>query len=1418
MSDQKALPENGASVLYDSSKRQGLNAGDVVAFLSISSESTSTGSPMRVLAESREDEGGEERSTWSLVEISEQEGVQNQIENLWEDDKSCWLEVVRKDKWIGFRSRVAGNRFLQVRRKGKQRLTFFNTNFGIWEQFEFAHGEPRISWNRTKMFFRSRQLHGFVLTVEVVRIGDVSRSSTNLTPRSSIPGGLTPDGTAVEQSVHGSVFRAMGSILAKEWSSFAQREVSSRNSIERELKELNQNLIETRDWATTYVQDMKTKLQYGVNECLNEVNLAYKIVADTRSREKTLKKINFSLRSSATKLLLQRKSRSIVRKVFLRWKEICNRFRLCKRFETIVTFKHLRRVQKMAYEIWYRYHSRRRLLQRHMESMTGRHDSKLLTRCFQTWSTTLLSQTMTSKQKVMRAAAFHFMSTLRRSFEEWQLWIAECNARQEHFLYALSSNARTRMAFIFRDWSNIVKRKHASRVKERFARRRNMQQKIRRSLLHWYSIRDYSKRKQKINQLWMSRVNQKQMSNVFIGWCSVTQADTRKRYILNKYLYRVSKRKIYVIFSGWKHSALVYRNRIGGACRIINMLASRSLKDAFAVWRKTINDERRTQIIHGLINKYDHRHNHYLARSVFSQWHALRRVQSSRTMSAHGACKKMLKFRLKSSFFSWHGTMINSRRRKHLLKMSLGKMTNKTLSFVFYALSFNVMRNKQHQNIINRMETKRNDSLKSYTLSHWFTFVDDEKTRRELIMKKILKYTMTTKRQAFVAWNDLIRTDVIMLTSDTIIQQVKNRMQRLMSMRCLMIWREHAQRQTFLRQAVRDMIDSWQNYTLNKAFASWKEHWATRRRRHSILANVIRRMKMKCVGSAFVTWCENARDATVSRRKLDGFVHRWLNLQISKAFLVWHEVTIQKRFARQHARKCMMKIRGSTLENSMYTWRQNVTALLRQRILLDKFTLRMQNSRMIPAFMSWTQFTSQNVQRRERNLDYLLRVNKRRAIRRVFEHLLFIVNNLKLARKTCGDAFQHRLIGNLNVAFDVWRQEVVNESLLKEKMAKIVIRMKSYNMSQAFNSWTHYIVYIKDVRAILSKVAVKMRNTLLVSSFNGWLDFTYQNIHTKYILTKATARLRNRVLSSAFSKWFADTRFERRARNILERWTGKSQRTLSMNILYRWRDYVQKRASIAALSAKAVKRFIYGSLMTTFTSWFDLCNSLKTSRIAAEAQFKRKSFYYLNRVFTALRGACTEARRKSAILMQVCRRIQRLSSATYFKEWRSIVLLAKWYDMKLAQNKARSRRRKLNLVMIIWRDSVDERAEQLNSVSTCVKRKQMAQRFFLTWYWDAFDNDIQSALSEFIETRDVTMDDKFNAIGDLPSNLRDLHGMLTPLPNTRPSFDLSGNKGDFLTSSMMDFGVNFDTGGEENYEEEGGRFVPDWNSVAEVTI
>lgn len=66
--------------------------------------------------------------------------------------------LMAQGNWVGFRSCVAEDKFLQVKRKGLHRLAFHNAQFGTWEQWEIVQGQAHLPWEKLSLGFRNRRL------------------------------------------------------------------------------------------------------------------------------------------------------------------------------------------------------------------------------------------------------------------------------------------------------------------------------------------------------------------------------------------------------------------------------------------------------------------------------------------------------------------------------------------------------------------------------------------------------------------------------------------------------------------------------------------------------------------------------------------------------------------------------------------------------------------------------------------------------------------------------------------------------------------------------------------------------------------------------------------------------------------------------------------------------------------------------------------------------------------------------------------------------------------------------------------------------------------------------------------------------------------------------------------------------------
>ena len=170
-----------------------------------------------------------------------------------------------------------------------------------------------------------------------------------------------------------------------------------------------------------------------------------------------------------------------------------------------------------------------------------------------------------------------------------------------------------------------------------------------------------------------------------------------------------------------------------------------------------------------------------------------------------------------------------------------------------------------------------------------------------------------------------------------------------------------------------------------------------------------------------------------------------------------------------------------------------------------------------------------------------------------------------------------------------------------------------------------------------------------------------------------------------------------------------------------------------------------------FATWIDL----RRVRVGARAVLFRVASNARARAFATWAENAREAagaRTRGAGGARGTRRNLRLRAAA-FEGWREASHRAA-YEGRLVRNMlGRLLAGHLREAFDDWLAEVERRRGERENLKRCLVRKRVAQRWFLRWYWDAFDDDIQVALANILGTAESAMDDAFEP-GGLPSAVR----------------------------------------------------------------
>jgi hypothetical protein len=124
-----------------------------------------------------------------------------------------------------------------------------------------------------------------------------------------------------------------------------------------------------------------------------------------------------------------------------------------------------------------------------------------------------------------------------------------------------------------------------------------------------------------------------------------------------------------------------------------------------------------------------------------------------------------------------------------------------------------------------------------------------------------------------------------------------------------------------------------------------------------------------------------------------------------------------------------------------------------------------------------------------------------------------------------------------------------------------------------------------------------------------------------------------------------------------------------------------------------------------------------------------------------LRGWCAvTARRRqhraSLLRMQLAlvERLRAKREGRVMQSWGQWARCQRELTVRVERHVVRTERAFALRVLAGWVAVYHQLCEQMANLRTCISRKRVAQKWFLRWYWDAFDTDIKVALTDILET------------------------------------------------------------------------------------
>ncbi|GAQ78376.1 hypothetical protein KFL_000120230 [Klebsormidium nitens] len=300
-------------------------------------------------------------------------------------------------------------------------------------------------------------------------------------------------------------------------------------------------------------------------------------------------------------------------------------------------------------------------------------------------------------------------------------------------------------------------------------------------------------------------------------------------------------------------------------------------------------------------------------------------------------------------------------------------------------------------------------------------------------------------------------------------------------------------------------------------------------------------------------------------------------------------------------------------------------------------------------------------------------------------------------------------------------------------------------LEAGFYAWAEAVHVAKEERAIEEKeewrsevrAVIWAKRRMLERAFFAWEGVVKENFaeraeeeRRQAAQLEAEQRVRRRVLlawrevTSAAQEERAQEEEARRAvmRGAFDTWMHETSRSLG-------------------IGREIAKRRQLSQQRRAFAAWKEALWRAAAIGDAAEHLKQQSERQLLTSALAQWRDRVSRQvlLRRRLSLYREARRSRELAAA--LRRWCHVA--ARRRTLRLAGQRvaARVNRRRLGEAFSAWEEYVGEKVAARGELGACITRKKMAKRWFMQWYWDAFDNEIHRSLVDIVSSTQLSINE-----------------------------------------------------------------------------
>ena len=582
----------------------------------------------------------------------------------------------------------------------------------------------------------------------------------------------------------------------------------------------------------------------------------------------------------------------------------------------------------------------------------------------------------------------------------------------------------------------------------------------------------------------------------------------------------------------------------------------------------------------------------------------------------------------------------------------------------------------------------------------------------------------------------------------------------------------HARKQQILVKVHRRMMQ----LRLRSHIKAWHEVMQEARRkeawRNGMLENSKRRSRWICLKASFATWKSKAQRRkhllAIGRRAVLAAKHAL----VRRAFLTMRHAARSRLNLRVLAAKCLTRVLTNLAWTFFSSWKAYAHMVVQNRSLVRMALARLAAKTATVAFVAWRnhiEMVGYYAQRKKR----ALAMCTNRLSSDAFHGWRMEGEKQRRLGMRIRRSARKIMTVYASAAFHDWVDAVSAKNAMRGRVRCVIARMLRFCALRALNAWMDVALNRRKHFDLLERVARVRMSLMRWNAFARWREAMLVRKEKNRLVRMAMMRILRSKLSACFRHWLLCAQ----NRLLMDRKVHEAARRFLLGNMYtsfyHWRDVARHavtrdrlmRAFRVGCAKNLAKIYLRGWYRTSSLrsallrqyrhAWLRLSMRLMRTVLrhwltAAYAQqrardsitaISRKHMRMVQHKFTkAWAGEMRTARANRTRAFAAFARMRRALLRQVVLRWHRVIL----HEQKVRQTLGRFASHLLNLwgsaVLRSWwklGETVRLRKEKMHR---CVTAKRVVMQWFLQWYWDAYDDEIRSALRLLYGSTEGAMD------------------------------------------------------------------------------